>query len=69
MPNGSESAGGQAYPSWAEEKENFMARTKKVRPILTRNSIGDFIMPTFEELPVEYREAYEVLKKEAQGRI
>jgi hypothetical protein len=62
LPKETEHIGGQTYPSWAEAKAKFMAHTKKVKPMLTGNNVGDFTTPTFEELPAEYRQAYEVLR-------
>jgi hypothetical protein len=45
-----------------------MARTEKLKPILTGNNVSDFIMPTFGEFPSEYHQAYEVLKKRGARR-
>jgi hypothetical protein len=46
-----------------------MARTEKLKPILTGNNVSDFIMPTFGEFPSEYHQAYEVLKKRRTEEI
>jgi len=68
-PKETESVGGQAYPSWAEAKEKFMAHTNKDKPKLAGSSSDEFTTPTFEELPEEYRQAYEVLKKKRREEI
>ena len=35
----------------------------KIKPKLTGNSVNEFTTPTLEELPAEYQQAYEALKK------
>jgi hypothetical protein len=63
LPKDPKSIGGQADPSRAEFKEKHVARMNKVKPKLARSSANNFTTPTLEELPAEYRQAYETLKK------
>ena len=57
------SIGGQADPSRVEFKEKYLAQVDKIKPKLTGNRVNEFTTPTLEELPAEYRQAYEALKK------
>ena len=63
LPKDHKSIGGQAVPSRAEFKEKYVAQVDKIKPKLTGNSVNEFTTPTLEELPAEYRHAYEALKK------
>ena len=40
-----------------------MAHVDKVKPTLTGNRVNEVSMPTLEELPAEYRQAYDACKK------
>ena len=63
LPKDHKSVGGQADPSRAEFKEKHVAQMDKIKPKLTGNSVNEFTTPTLEELPAEYRQADEALKK------
>ena len=63
LPKDRKSIGEQANPSRAEFKEKYVAQVDKNKPELTWNSVNEFTTPTLEELPAEYQQAYEALKK------
>jgi hypothetical protein len=63
LPKEFENVGGQAYPSWAEAKAKFMAHTNKVKPKIIEDNNNYYTMSTFDELPIEHCQAYEILKK------
>ena len=63
LPKDPKSIGGQANPSRVEFKEKYLAQVDKIKPKLTGNRVNEFTTPTLEELPAEYRQAYEALKK------
>ena len=63
LPKDHKSIGGQANPSRAKFTEKYVAQVDKIKPKLTGNSVNEFTTPTLEELPAEYQQAYEALKK------
>jgi phosphorylcholine metabolism protein LicD len=66
FPNESRNAGEQAYPSWAEAKAKYMARINEVKPKPAEDNNNEYTTPTFDELPIEHRQAYEVIKKKRE---
>jgi hypothetical protein len=66
FPNESRNAGEQAYPSWAEAKAKYMAHINEVKPKPAEDNNNEYTTPTFDELPIEHRQAYEVLKKKRE---
>jgi hypothetical protein len=61
LPKETPSVGGQAYPSWAEAEEKYLARTNNVKPKPIEKNVDNII--TFDDLSNEQRQAYEVLRK------
>jgi hypothetical protein len=68
LPKESKNVGGQAYPSWAEAKAKFMAHTNKVKPKIIEDNNNDYTMSTFDELPIEHCQAYEIYSRKNMKR-
>ena len=66
LPKEAKSNGGQSSPSWAESKEEYMARMNEVKLKFAGNGTDEFSTPTLEELPIEYQQIYEALKKKRE---
>jgi hypothetical protein len=68
LPKESKNVEGQAYLSWAEAKAKFMARTNREKPKILEDNNNDYTTPTFDELPTENRQAYEIIKKKREEK-
>jgi hypothetical protein len=61
LPKETQSGGGQAYPSWAEAEEKYLARTNNVKPKPIEKNADNIV--TFDDLSDEQHQRDEVLRK------